>query len=119
MSTFAVFGMTRAMALEIARKQTSTRHKGNDLSETEWLALVEQVADEIMAGERVRQLSPMFDAPQYAAEFIDIAKRTERCRDLQVKAKQPLKDAQGKPVYTKNGKTPRKGWTVYGVGSAA
>lgn len=110
MSTYAVFGMTRSLALELARKQTSTRQKGNKLSETEWLALCEQVADSIMEGERTKQLSPMFDAPQFAREFVELARKTEKARDLEIKVKVQLKDAHGKPVYTKNGKTPRKGW---------
>jgi hypothetical protein len=113
MSTFAVFGMTRAAAREIAKKKTPTVVNNTLIPESEWLQRIEDAADSIMRGKRTKQLSAAFDAPQYADEFLCIARRMEMNRDLQVKAKQVVKDASGKPVYSKRGKVPRKAWLPY------
>lgn len=59
MSTFAVFGMTRAYALAVARKRTPTHrfekneYGGGDrveLTSDEWEAAVQAHADSIMGG---------------------------------------------------------------------
>jgi hypothetical protein len=118
MSTFAVFGMTRAAALEIARAKTPSVVKNVIIPESEWTQRVEQTADAIMSGKRVKQLSAAFDAPQFAEDFLQIARRMESCRDMQVKAKQVVTDANGKPVYSKRGKNPWKAWLPY-FGKAA
>src|SRR5690606_29130462 len=64
-STFAVFGMTRAYALAVARKRTPThRLERNEyggsnrveLTSDEWEAAVQACADSIMGGARVAQL---------------------------------------------------------------
>lgn len=70
MSTFAVFGMTASAALADARKQTkNTRPSGKvdcppiELTLTEWIEAAQRNADAIMAGEKVKQLSALFDTP--------------------------------------------------------
>jgi len=67
MSTFAVFGMTRAVALKDAQKNTPTTKAHNgaiiQLTASEWAAECEKRADRVMAGKKVKQLSGMFDAP--------------------------------------------------------
>lgn len=113
MSTFAVFGMTRSAALEIARAKTPAMVKGVIIPESEWVQRAEETADTIMRGKRVKQLSTAYDAPQFADDFLHIALRMETCRDLVVKAKQVVTDATGKPVYSKRGKKPRKAWLPY------
>lgn len=118
MSTFAVFGMTRAAALEIARAKTPSVVKNIVIPESEWMQRVEQTADVIMASKRVKQLSAAFDAPQFADDFLSIARRMESSRDMHVRAKQVVTDANGKPVYSKRGKKPRKAWLPY-AGKAA
>ena len=57
MSTFAVFGMTRAVALAEAKKRTKGTRKNlkapggvEQIPLAEWLALVEKKADQIMGG---------------------------------------------------------------------
>lgn len=71
MSTFAVFGMTRDVALTEAKKRTKGTRKNvkapggiEPIPLSEWLELVEKKAEQIMGGGTVRQLSPLFDAPQ-------------------------------------------------------
>lgn len=77
----------------------------------EWNLAVEQQATKIMAGEKVKQLSQMFDAPQYAQQFIELAKRGGKCRDLRIRAKAPLRDAKGKQVINPKTKMVVIGWT--------
>ncbi|WP_460420778.1 hypothetical protein [Pseudomonas sp. ZL2] len=120
MSTFAVFGMTADVALAEARKTTkTTRPSGKagcpplELTLAEWNLAVEQQAAKIMAGEKVKQLSQMFDAPQYAQQFMELARKTGKCRDLRIRAKCEITDAEGRPVINKKTKAPKVGWTEY------
>lgn len=103
MSTFAVFGMTREAALAEARKKTPTTKPeiggGNRiLSEAEWLDDVEAAVEATMRSSRVRQLSQLFDAPQFARQFIDMARASVECRDMRIRAKCQLRNADGTPV---------------------
>ncbi len=74
MSTFAVFGMTLDVAKTEARKKTAGTRKNpkapgraESIPEAEWLELVAKRTEKIMGG-TVLQLSPLFDAPQYAEQ---------------------------------------------------
>lgn len=119
MSTFAVFGMTRDVALEQARKTVKITRKTPQgevgIPMTEWLALCEKRADEIMAGTKTKQLSPLFDSPQYADDFIHPARRTLKCRDMHIKARVTLTDEKGNPLIDKKTKAPKVGWAPYGA----
>ena len=66
-----------------------------------------------MAGDKVKQLSQMFDVPQYAQQFIELARKTGQCRDLRIRAKCEITDAKGKPVINPKTKMPKIGWTDY------
>ncbi|MNP81754.1 hypothetical protein D3C76_1802060 [compost metagenome] len=66
-----------------------------------------------MAGEKVKQLSQMFDAPQYAQQFMELARKTGKCRDLRIRAKCEITDAKGKPVINQKTKMPKVGWVEY------
>ncbi|MET3051888.1 hypothetical protein ABXV19_08685 [Pseudomonas alkylphenolica] len=72
-----------------------------------------ECAAKIMAGEKVKQLSQMFDAPQYAQQFMELARKTGKCRDLRIRAKYEITDTEGKPVINKKTKAPRVGWIEY------
>lgn len=118
MSTFAVFGMTAGVALAEARKITrTTRPSGKagapplELTLSEWNEAVEKQAAAIFDGEKVKQLSQLFDAPQYAQQFIELARKAGPCRDLRIRAKAVLTDAEGKPVINPKTKAPMIGWT--------
>lgn len=120
MSTFAVFGMTLDLANTEARKKISGTRKNlkapggvEPIPEAEWLALVEKRAQKIMGGGTVRQLSPMFDAPQYAEQFIELARKTLKCRDMHIRAKAVLVDAKGKPIINPKTKAPRVGFSEW------
>jgi hypothetical protein len=123
MGTFAVFGMTWAFALSEAKKKTVTTRPNPkpgqppiDLTLEEWMLKVERNAEQVMAGARVRQLSPAFDAPQFAEQFVELARRTARCRDLRIRAKQVLMDEKGNPKINKKTKAPKVGWLDYHKG---
>ncbi|MGF6695175.1 acyl-CoA reductase-like NAD-dependent aldehyde dehydrogenase [Metapseudomonas resinovorans] len=117
MSTFAVFGMTRDQALADARKNVKTTRRTPQgevaIPLSEWVQLCEKRADEIMAGTKVKQLGPLFDAPQYAEEFIALARRTLTCRHLHIRCKVVLTDASGKPLTNKKIGAPKIGWRDY------
>lgn len=125
MSTFAVFGMTRDMAVAEAKKKVATvKTDGSvpggrrELTMAEWMEAVEKRAKEIMAGHTVRQLSPMFDAPQYAEEFIALARKTLECRDMHIKLRTTLTDASGQPLTHKKTGAPKTGWRPYVIASS-
>lgn len=117
MSTFAVFGMTRDMALSDARNsiKTSRRTPAGEqpIPMTEWLQLCEKAADQVMAGSKTKQLVPLFDTPQFAEQFIQVARKTLKCRDLHIKAKVTLTDEKGDPIIDKKTKAPKVGWRKY------
>jgi hypothetical protein len=120
MSTFAVFGMTADVALAEARKTTPTTKPNPtpgrpplDMSIGEWNLAVADQAAKIMRGEKVRQLSQPFDAPQYAEQFVALTKKHCKCRSLRIRAKCPIVDAEGNPVINKKTKAPKVGWVDY------
>lgn len=91
MSTFAVFGMNEHFAREEAKRKVRDFkiEKGQriELSMSQWLQAVEDRVVKIMDGSRVAQLSSMFDAPQYAADYADRIRKLGRCRDIIIRAK--------------------------------
>ncbi|NMZ56376.1 hypothetical protein [Pseudomonas lundensis] len=117
MSTFAVFGMTQDVALAEAKKRTKGTRKNvkapggvEPVPLAEWLELVEKKTEQIMGGGTVRQLSPLFDAPQYAQQFIALARKTIQCRDLRIRAKRIMTDAEGRPIINAKTKAQRVGF---------
>lgn len=117
MSIFAVFGMTRDMALNDARNNIKTSRR-TPLREppipmTEWLQLCEKAADQVMAGSKTKQLGQLFDTPQFAEQFIQVARKTLACRDLHIKAKVMLTDDKGNPVINKKTKAPKFWWRKF------
>lgn len=121
MSTFAVFGMTWSAALDEARKKTSTnKTEGGRLVEmslSEWTEKVETRAEKIMTGKRVVRLSPLFDAPQFARQFIELAGKG-RCRALEIRARTHLVDAAGRPIINPKTKVQKIGFVAWQEGAA-
>lgn len=114
MSTFAVFGMSENWAREEAKEHTPTFKnedgKRVDLSVSEWEAEVEAQVAKIMAGNKCVRLSPMFDAPQYAQQFMDMARKSIVCRDLKIRTKAVLVDALKKPILNTKTGAPKVGF---------
>ena len=88
MSTYAVFGMTAHHAEIIARKTISKKvdRGGVFVPESKFEERVKKETKAIMKGNKVVQLSTLFDTPQIAREFREIAARSES-RDLHIKAR--------------------------------
>ena len=82
MSTYAVFGMTRPKAIELAKDEMTN----DPIPPAEYVRRLNAAADRIMQSQRMVRISEKFDAPQYAREFQAICARTCECRDLHVKA---------------------------------
>ncbi|WP_256658231.1 hypothetical protein [Pseudomonas sp. DG56-2] len=61
----------------------------------------------------MKQLSQMFDAPQYAQQFIGLARKTGRSRDLRIRAKCEITDTEGRPIINKKTKALKVGWGDY------
>lgn len=106
MSTYAVFGMTRARAVEMSRKKVPTWKKidgkVNQLNEAEWWAEVQLAADKVMAGTQTTQLSDKFDAPSFAFEYLSLARATTDARGLHVKSYGKTGSTNpktGKPIF--------------------
>ena len=113
MSTFAVFGMTRHIALQMARKKTSNIVGNTIIPESEWDNRVSAAADAIMSGSKIKQISDAFDAPQFAQEWIDLCRRSGHSRYLHIRAKRVVRDEKGSPMYSKNGRSPKKSWVPF------
>lgn len=118
MSTFAVFGMTRDVAMAEAKKAVKTtrpdpKRTGHNIELTvdEWLYKVGQKADQIMGGVKVKPLSPLFDAPQYAEQFIELPRKAGKCRDMRIRAKRTIFDAEGEPIINPKTNAPKVGFT--------
>jgi len=115
MTTFAVFGMSESWAREEAKETTST-HKmdgGKRLERTiaEWEEAVEAEVERIMASKKSVRLSPMFDAPQYAQQFMEMARASLVCRDLKIRTKAVLVDAKNKPIINPKTGAPKVGFS--------
>ena len=111
-----MFEMTRNVALAEAKKRTKGTRKNvkvpggvEPIPLAEWLELVEKKTEQIMGG-MVRQLSPLFDAPQYAEQFIELTRKTIQCRDLRIRAKRIMIDTEGRPIINPKTKAQRVGF---------
>jgi hypothetical protein len=101
--------MTRARAVEIARKKVPTSKKNPNnpldvigLDAEEWEVAVQEQAGKIMAGTQTIQLSDKYDAPSFAFDYLRLAQSTTDARGLHVKsyAKTGEKNPKtGKPIY--------------------
>ena len=114
MTTFAVFGMSESWAREEAKESTST-HKmdgGKRLERTiaEWEEAVEAEVERIMASKKRVLISPMVVSPQYAQQFMEMARASIVCRDLKIRTKAVLVDAKNKPIINSKTGAPKVGF---------
>lgn len=97
MSTFRVYGMTECKARQLARASTPP-HARETLDEYE--ERVQKRFESIMNSNRQVPISAAFDAPQYAEQFIRMAKQAGRSRNLCIKyPKKVLVRKRKKSVY--------------------
>ncbi|WP_262416886.1 hypothetical protein [Pseudomonas sp. P867] len=118
MSTFAVFGMILDVAKTEAREKTAGTRKNPKAPAASSRSLRPNGWSWSPSAPRrswgtIRQLSPLFDAPQYAEQFIELARKTLRCRDMRIRAKAVLVGAKGKPIINPKTKAPTVGFTEW------
>jgi hypothetical protein len=118
MSTFAVFGMNEHFAREEAKRKVRDfkMEKGQriELSMSQWLQAVEDRVIKVMDGKRVVQLSSMFDAPQYTADYAERIRKLGWCRDVVIRAKIKLPQSDSKQKSAT-----KLSWMDYSIESTA
>ncbi|WP_434715477.1 hypothetical protein [Paraburkholderia sp. A3RO-2L] len=78
MGGFCVYGKSMEVARTRAAKKVSEFEPGSrrPLTEAEWRERVDEEAAGIFTRMKPVRVSPEFDAPQFARDFIDLAART-------------------------------------------
>jgi len=119
MSSFCVFGMTALVARAIAEEEIGWTVPGENfsrprqISREERAALVDKRAAELFEKRAVRQISPAFDAPQFAHEWLDIARRSTEVRGGCLMVRGPKVNDKGTPVISKVTGMPTITWLPY------
>jgi hypothetical protein len=117
MSGFCVFGMTEPLALRLARaaadKRVLTVDERKSMTEEKWEAWIADKAKDILASGNPRQVSPLFDAPQFAREWIQLAKKTAGAKRCRVMCRSEKMDKQGALVLNKKTGKPVICWVAY------
>lgn len=98
MGAFCVFGVSRAACKLLAEKKTPT-HEGEgknrrELTMTEWVELRDRLAQQLFEQtEKPARISPEFDAPQFCADWINVAPAQLKLATIMVRG--PKVDAGG------------------------
>lgn len=114
MSAFCVYGVSLAHCVKVAEKKVRSYDKElkRDLTQEEWKERVYTLALEMFEhSARPRQISPAFDAPQFANDWIEVAKRTAKIHSQKLMRRGEKKDKKGNPVVRKG--SPVIGWIPY------
>lgn len=104
MSAFCVFGVSRTDCMRIAEKKVKRYddEKKRNLTMEEWRAKVEALAQDLFATTtRHRQVSPAFDAPQFARDWAALAQRSDQVKGVDIRVRNIVLDGEGKPVKRK------------------
>jgi len=109
MSAFCVFGMTFELAMKRAEKKVSEVGRSMD----QWRTEVRKQAEQILIEASPTQVSPPFDAPQFAKDWIAVAQQTSRIHAPKVMVRKPKKDKHGNPIISKSTGLPALGWEPY------
>jgi hypothetical protein len=70
-------------------------------------------ADSLFETMKPMQISPAFDAPQFAHDWVAVAARTVKCRALEVMARTPKTDKNGQVMRSKRTRQPMLTWRPY------
>ena len=117
MSAFCVFGLSFTKCIEKAEKIVPESIKSNGKSfpiiQSKHAAYSIMLADELFKDDEIRltQISPEFDAPQFAKEWMDIAIKTNQARRMKIMVKGKKVDAKGADVIRKGAAA--IGWVDY------
>lgn len=119
MTAFCVFGMTEPLARKAATRASETwvarmsEQERQELSKAEVEEWIAAKTAEIMRAGRSVQVSGAFDAPQFANDWIELARRTIKTRGLAVMVRGEKVDKHGASVISKKTKKPVIGWVNY------
>lgn len=122
MTAFCVFGVKHSDCLIQAKKDVppaishpNPNWPGRAKTEfpvSQWSTYCDLLADHLFANtDRIKQISAPFDAPQFAHDWIAVAKIGEQIRHAKIMVKGQKKDKKGEPMV-KKGK-PVIGWIAY------
>lgn len=111
MSAFCVYGMTITHAMKHAEKRLERGHDCK--TKEEWKEKVGEVAETILVSHAPVQVSPTFDAPQFAREWIEVAQRTSKIYAPKVMVRKQKIDKHGNPIVSKTTGLPTLGWAPY------
>lgn len=119
MSAFCVFGMTESLAKKAAEKAWK-KHLNQMAPEVracvrpfdvvDWMTTK---TDYYLTTSKLVQLSGTFDAPQFANDYIRLARNSERTSRLRVMVRGETVDKNGAPRISKATKKPILGWIEY------
>lgn len=102
---FAVWGISWADARHDAIKETPlVDPQGRQLSQAEYYARVDELADKKYKKRRAKQLSPLYGSRREAEQFASLLRKSGRqCRDICIKQK--MDDPEDKRTRTGKVKT--------------
>lgn len=107
MSAFCVFGMTEQTARELAAKKPPPAAVRTEDDAREWR---EKRVEHILENFAARQVSPLYDAPQFCHDWIQLATKTTRARGLVVMVRDTKVGKNGEPVVNKRTQKIVKTW---------
>lgn len=116
MGGFCVFGQSMEVARNRAAKKVSEFEPGTrrPLTQVEWKERVDEEAAAIFTRMKPVRVSPEFDAPQFAYDFIDLAARTappsHALANMAVMRIDRKRDAKGNEVKSKTSGLPMMTW---------
>jgi hypothetical protein len=115
MGAFCVYAASREVATIRAEKKVSTREGKRQLTEAEWREKVAIEASAIFTRMKPVRCSPEFDAPQFAADFIDLAEKTaaDAFANMKVMRLGDKVDKKGAPSISKTTGKPMITWVPF------
>lgn len=114
MTSFCVFGITDQVAKSKADKKVKTTGPGGVMKpQHEYEQELASTAATMFATMKPLQISPAFDAPQFAADWAAIAARTVKCRDLGIMVRAQKTDKSDNIVKNKRTGLPCMTWKPY------
>lgn len=113
MSTFCVFGIKKSSCIEKARKLIPTAIKKVSLTVSEHSYFAGLLSEHLFLDDEIKtaQISPAFDSPKFAQDWMDLATKSGEARRLKIMAKVDKKDKGGEFIIKKGARI--KTWEEY------
>jgi hypothetical protein len=107
---YGVFGVSMALARQLAEKKTSAFDGGRALNVQEYRAKVSANALRKFRAMPIRLLSPVYSNYADAQQYRDICQKSDGYAKLVIRRRLQLLDGEGKPRLTKKTKKPILTW---------